>query len=273
MRFATYEAEGRATIGIVVGHGVVDLGELLPGGGAQAMLEALIDRFDELRGPIDSLAAAGPAVPLDAVTLRAPVPAPGKVLCVMRNRPELATTPNPYAYLKYADGGVGPGQPLRLPVGEAHLRHEPELAAVIRGPARDIPRDAWRSAVFGYTGFLDVVRPSSAIAPGEHADNWSKSWDTPWAIGPWVVAGDELSDPGHGLTIRLATPSKTLEARDPGSPSLPDLIEFLSSVMTLHTGDVIACGAHQDALTPAVPGSRVELTVPEIGALAVEVHG
>ena len=272
MRFATYQADGEVSIGVVVANGVVDLGGLLPGDSAQTMLEALIDGFDELRGPIDSLAAAGPPVRLEAVTLRASVPAPGKVLCVMRNRPELATTPSPYAYLKYADGGVGPGQALRLPAGEVHLRHEPELAAVIRGPARDVPRGAWRSAVFGYTGFLDVVRPSSAI-PRRAGDDWSKSWDTPWAIGPWVVTADELSDPGHGLTIRLTTPSGMLEARDPGSPSLPELVEFLSSVMTLHTGDVIACGAHQDALTPAVPGSRVELTVPEIGALAVEVHG
>lgn len=273
MRFATFEAEGRVSIGVVIARGLVDLRELLPGACAQTMLAALIDGFDDRRGAIDSLAAAGPALPLGAVTLRAAVPAPGKVLCVMRNRPELATSERPYAYLKYTGGGIGSGQTLRLPSREPDLQHEPELAAVIRGPARDVPRDAWRSAVFGYTGFLDVVRPSSAIAPGEHADNWSKSWDTPWAIGPWVVTADEVSDPGQGLALRLTTPSQSVEAADPGSPSLPELVEFLSSVMTLHTGDVIACGAHQEALTPAIAGSSVELTMPAIGALAIEVDG
>lgn len=272
MRFATFEAEGRVSIGIVVARGLVDLRELLPSECAQTMLAALIDGLDELRGPIDSLATAGPVLPLGAVRLRAAVPAPGKVLCVMRNRPELTATAHPYAYLKYAHGGVGSGQALRLPAHEPDLRHEPELAVVIRGPARDVRRDAWRSAVFGYTGFLDVVRPSSAIAPGEHGENWSKSWDTPWAIGPWVVTDDEVSDPGQGLALRLTTSSQTVEASDPGSPWLPELVEFLSSVMTLHTGDVIACGAHEEALTPAVASSRVELTLPAIGALAIEVQ-
>ena len=42
--------------------------------------------------------------------------------------------------------------------------------------------------------------------------------------------------------------------------------------MTLHTGDVIACGAHEEALTQAVASSRVELTLPAIGALAIEVQ-
>jgi 2-keto-4-pentenoate hydratase/2-oxohepta-3-ene-1,7-dioic acid hydratase in catechol pathway len=271
VRFATFEAEGRVSIGVVVARGVVDLHELLPGGCRQTMLEALIDGFDELRGPIESLADAAPALPLEAVTLHAAVPAPGKVLCVMRNRPELAATPNPYAYLKYTGGAVGPGQPLRLPSHEVGLHHAPEVAAVIRGPARDVARGAWHTAVFGYTGFLDVVRPPSGLGPGEATDNWTKSWDTSCAIGPWVVTGDEVREPGAGLTLRLTTPSQTVESADPGRPALPELIEFLSSVMTLHTGDVIACGAHAAAVTPAVAGSRAELTVPEIGDLVVEV--
>ena len=271
MRFATFETEGRTSIGVVAQSGLADLGDLLPGDCAQAMLEALIDRIDVLRAEIESRVTRGPVVPLEAVTLRAPVPAPGKVLCVMRNRPELAGADAPYAYLKYADGAVGPGQALDLPSREPGLRHEPELAAVIKGPARNVPREAWRSAIFGYTGFLDVVRPSSGLAPGVVPDNWTKSWDTSWAIGPWVATEDAVSKPGDGLTLRITTPSQTLETSDPGRPPLPELVEFLTGVMTLHTGDVIACGAHEDALARAIPGSRAELTVPGVGTLAVEV--
>jgi len=126
--------------------------------------------------------------------------------------------------------------------------------------------------MFGYTGFLDVVRPSSGLAPGDVRDNWTKSWDTPWASGPWVVTSDAVSEPGEGLRLRVTNSSESTDVADPGSPSLPELVEFLSSVMTLHTGDLIACGAHDAAVTPAVAGSRAELTMPEIGTLSVEAR-
>jgi hypothetical protein len=87
-----------------------------------------------------------------------------------------------------------------------------------------------------------------------------------------VVTSDAVSEPGMGLTLSVTTPSEALETRDPGRPSLPELVEFLSSVMTLHTGDLIACGAHETTVMPAVAGSRAELTMPEIGTLSVEVR-
>src|SRR5690349_18168213 len=156
------------------------------------MLEALIDGFEELRDTIGGLRAR----PLEEVQLRASVPAPGKVLCVMRNRPALdeGDAP-PYAYLKYAGGGVGTGEPLPLPADEAQLSFAPALAVVVRGPARDVAPADWRDAVFGFTGFVDVVRPGSAFASG---DDWWKSWDTSFAIGPAIVTVDEVPDPGAG---------------------------------------------------------------------------
>src|SRR3982074_1327179 len=79
MKFTTFEVEDRISVGLVATRGGVDLGGLLSGDCAQVMLEALIDRFDELRDSIEDLAATGPALPLEAVALHAAVPAPGKV--------------------------------------------------------------------------------------------------------------------------------------------------------------------------------------------------
>jgi 2-keto-4-pentenoate hydratase/2-oxohepta-3-ene-1,7-dioic acid hydratase in catechol pathway len=192
---------------------------------------------------------------------------------VMLNRPESETEPEPYVYLKHVDGGVGPGHVLPLPANDdwSTLRYEPELAVIIRGPARNVPRDQWRTAVFGYTAFLEIVRPPSQFPPGESVDDWSKSWDTSWAIGPCIVPIDDVSDPGNGLVFRTGSGHDWRDVADPGHPRLPELIEFVSSVMTLKSGDVIACGAHDATVVPVQPGGSAEVEIPEIGLLQVEV--
>jgi 2-keto-4-pentenoate hydratase/2-oxohepta-3-ene-1,7-dioic acid hydratase in catechol pathway len=263
VRIVTFESERGTSVGALVPSGVVDLAELLPAGTPQAMLEALIDGFDDVRGAIDSL----PARPMAEVRLRASVPDPGKVLCVMRNRPELEEgDAPPYAYLKYAGGGVGSGDALRLPA-ESSLRFAPAVAVVVRGPVRDIAPEDWRDAVFGFTGFVDVVRPGSEFPGG---DDWWKSWDTPFAVGPAIVTTDEGPDPGTGLGLAVTGSSGTVTASDPGRPPFEGIISFLSTVMTLRTGDLIACGAHDAAVIPASAGSRIELDVPAGGRLVVE---
>jgi 2-keto-4-pentenoate hydratase/2-oxohepta-3-ene-1,7-dioic acid hydratase in catechol pathway len=254
----------------VTDAGIVDLAPLLDTDEPQAMLERLIDDRDQLSDAIASLCRTGRAHALDSVALRASVPAPGKVLCVMRNRPALDESPSPpWAYLKYADGGVGTEAMLRLPPGERGLRLEPEIAVVIRGPARAVPADAWRDAVFGYTGFLDVVRPGSGLGPAGGED-WWKSWDTAFAVGPTIVTDLDAGDPGAGVSLDVTDASGTVSAEDPGQPPLGKIIAFLSSVMTLRSGDLIACGAHEDAVIAAAPGGRAQLRLPGCGSLQVE---
>ena len=272
MRFVTFQAGQGQSLGVATDRGVVDLSELLPTGAEpQAMLEALIDGFDALRGEIEHLARTGSALPVDSLTLRASVPAPGKFLCVMRNRPALDQAPRPFAYLKRSTGGVGSGEMLRLPSGEPKLWHEPELAVVVRGPVRDLAPDAWRMAVFGYTAVLDVVRPSSVFTAGSGAEDWWRSWDTPWAVGPAIVTEDDMADPGRDLRLQVTDSARSVEVTDPGHPALPHIMAFLSSVMTLRTGDLIACGTHDSAVARAFADSEVTLTLPAIGSLAVTV--
>jgi 2-keto-4-pentenoate hydratase/2-oxohepta-3-ene-1,7-dioic acid hydratase in catechol pathway len=271
VRFVTFQAGQRPSLGVVGDRGIVDLAELLPADRPQAMLETLIDGFDALRGKVERLARTGAAVPADSVVLGASVPAPGKFLCVMRNRPALERASHPFAYLKSSAAAVGSGQVLRLPPGETELWHEAELAVVVRGPVHNLASSAWRSAVFGYTAVLDVVRPSSIFTAGSDGEDWWKSWDTPWAVGPTIVTADELAAPGRGLSLRITATAHRVEVADPGGPPLPEIITFLASVMTLRTGDLIACGAHEAATAAAMAGSAVEVKLPAIGSLAVRV--
>jgi 2-keto-4-pentenoate hydratase/2-oxohepta-3-ene-1,7-dioic acid hydratase in catechol pathway len=268
VRVVTFESERGASIGALVDGGVVDLADLLPADSPQAMLEALIDGEDDLRDAIEERCRTRTPHPLDAVRLRASVPAPGKVLAVMRNRPGLEEgSAPPYAYLKYAAGGVGTGEPLPLPADGSGLAFAPGLAVVVRGPAKDLAPADWRDAVFGFTGFLDVVRPGSAFGSGE---DWWKSWDTSFAVGPAIVTADEVADPGGGVALTVTTPTGTFTGADPGRPPVDRIVSFASSVMTLRTGDLIACGAHDAAIVPAAPGSRVQLEVPSSGRIVVE---
>jgi 2-keto-4-pentenoate hydratase/2-oxohepta-3-ene-1,7-dioic acid hydratase in catechol pathway len=250
--------------------GIVDLAPLLEGDEPQAMLEQLIDHYDQLSDAIANVCRTDRAHPLASVALRASVPAPGKVLCVMRNRPALDESPSPpWAYLKYAAGGVGNDAVLRLPVGERDLRLAPELGIVVRGPARDVAPDAWRDVVFGYTGFLDVTRAGSGLGPAGR-DDWWKSWDTAFAVGPAIVTLDEGA-PLRGPSLALTDGSSTISTQDPEAPALGEIIAFLSSVMTLRSGDLIACGAHEAAVVDAMPGSHVRMELPGSGSLSVEV--
>jgi 2-keto-4-pentenoate hydratase/2-oxohepta-3-ene-1,7-dioic acid hydratase in catechol pathway len=270
VRIVCFESDGGVSIGVLVEDGVVDLAQLLPAGVQQAKLEALIDSWGEVEGAVTTLCRIGPTHPLEAVSLCASVPAPGKVLCVMRNRPALQESSSPpWAYLKHADAGVGTDVALPLPAGEKNLHFEPEIAVVVRGPARAVNPDAWRDAVFGYTGFLDVVRPGSAFAPAGGED-WWKSWDTAFAVGPAIVTADESGHPRTGLSLAVAGASGLVSVHDPGQPPLGEIIAFISSVMTLHTGDLIACGAHASAVLAAAPGSRAHLHFPGCGSLVVE---
>ena len=122
VRVVTFESERGESVGALVGGDVVDLAELLPGDTSQAMLEALIDGFADLRDAIDTL----PTRPVTEVRLRASVPDAGQG-ALRHAQPAGARGRDapPYAYLKYAGGGVGNGEALRLPAGESSLCFAP----------------------------------------------------------------------------------------------------------------------------------------------------
>src|SRR5579871_3109416 len=129
VRLVTYAAGADASVGLATDRGVVDVAGLVPGAATQqTTLTALIDGFDELRPSIESLLADGPALAWVSVAVCPAVPVPGKLLCIMDNRPALARAARPWAYLKCAVSAIGGGQMLRLPAGETELWYKPELA-------------------------------------------------------------------------------------------------------------------------------------------------
>jgi hypothetical protein len=118
-------------------------------------MTGIIDDFERLRPALERRAKEGPAIPLEDVRLRPPLPRPGKILACIANYWEHgALAPRALnMFLKNPDAVIGPGDTIVLPeFSEPWIfMHEAELALVIKGPAKMVKPENWKSAVFGYT--------------------------------------------------------------------------------------------------------------------------
>jgi 2-keto-4-pentenoate hydratase/2-oxohepta-3-ene-1,7-dioic acid hydratase in catechol pathway len=270
-------AGGEPVPGILSERGVVDIsGAVAKSYTPQLTMQGIIDGFDRLRPALQKLAADGAAHPLDSVRLGPPLPRPGKILCCIGNYWEHAQRePRPLnMFLKNSEAVVGPDDTIVLPeLTEPWIfMHEAELALVIKGPAKKVKRGDWQSAVFGYTALIDV----SARGEGRRtwkAGSWlGKSFDTFAPIGPCIATADEIPDPNN-LVVRFWNDGQLRHHynTDDMEHRVPELIEFASSIMTLNSGDLIACGTNHEGLGALQDGEAVEIEVERIGRMRLNV--
>jgi 2-keto-4-pentenoate hydratase/2-oxohepta-3-ene-1,7-dioic acid hydratase in catechol pathway len=236
----------------------------------------IIDHFATLRPALQQAAAKGDAVPLDTVRLRAPLPRPGKILACIANYWEHAQREaRPLnMFLKNSDAVVGPGDTIMLPAFTEPwmFMHEAELALVIKGPAKQVSQANWRSAVFGYTGMIDVS------ARGEGRKTWKagswlgKSFDTFAPLGPCITTSDEIAEP-NDLRVKFWNNGQLRHDynTDDMEHRVPELVAFATTIMTMNSGDVIACGTNHEGLGPLQDGEKVEIEIERIGRMALTV--
>jgi 2-keto-4-pentenoate hydratase/2-oxohepta-3-ene-1,7-dioic acid hydratase in catechol pathway len=264
--------------GVLTAAGVVDAAGVVPAGHTpQLTMQGLIDDFATLRPRLERLARDGEALPLERVRLRAPLPRPGKILACIANYWEHgAMEARPLnMFLKSPDAVIGPGDTIVLPEFTEPwiFMHEAELALVMKGPAKQVTRERWRDAVFGYTGMIDVS------ARGEGRRTWKtgswlgKSFDTFAPLGPCIATLDEIADPNDvhvqfWVEGQLRHNYNTDDMEHP----VPALVEFASTIMTLNTGDVIACGTNHEGLGPLQDGEVVDFEVHGIGRMRLTVR-
>ena len=218
----------------------------------------------------------------DAVELLAPVPRPGKLICVGLNyrdhaaESQMPIPEQPVIFSKFSTAVVGPNQPIVLPGTSEQVDYEAELAVVIGRRGRHISPESAFDYVLGYTCFNDISARDFQFADGQ----WQrgKSCDTFAPMGPFILTADEVPDP-HDLPIKLRLNGKTLQDSTTGQMifGVPELITFLSETITLEPGDVIATGTPPGvgfARKPPVflrDGDRVEVEVAGLGVLANSV--
>jgi len=279
MKLVLFQKSGRGEPlpGLLTDHGVVDVSGLVEASYTpQLTMVGLINSFEELRPALARQAAECEAMPLSSVRLRAPLPRPGKILCCIANYWEHAQRePRPLnMFLKNSEAVVGPGDTIRLPeFSEPWIfMHEAELALVIRGPAKKVSQANWQSAVFGYTCLIDV----SARGEGRRtwkAGSWlGKSFDTFAPIGPCIATVDEIPEP-NDLIVRFWNDGQLRHNynTDDMEHRVPELVEFASTIMTLNTGDLIACGTNHEGLGALQDGETVEIEIERIGRMSLNV--
>jgi 2-keto-4-pentenoate hydratase/2-oxohepta-3-ene-1,7-dioic acid hydratase in catechol pathway len=274
--FQTSE-QSEPTPGLVTERGIVSIDDAVDlGHTLQLTMQGVIDEFDRLRPALARLAAQGEALPLAAVRLCPPLPRPGKILCCIANYWEHAQREaRPLnMFLKNPEAVVGPGDTIMLPeFSEPWIfMHEAELALVIKGPAKKLSQANWQSAVFGYTCLIDV----SARGEGRRtwkAGSWlGKSFDTFAPIGPCIVTADEIPEPNN-LVVRFWNDGQLRHNynTDDMEHRVPELVEFASTIMTLNTGDLIACGTNHEGLGALQDGETVEIEIERIGRMSLKV--
>src|SRR5690242_18063288 len=280
MRLVLSQTAGESELspGLLTERGIVDIGGLVERSFTpQLTMQALIDGFDRLRPTLERRAAESEALPLSSVRLRAPLPRPGKILCCIANYWEHAQREaRPLnMFLKNPEAVVGPGDTIVLPEFKEPwiFMHEAELALVIKGPAKMVKAKDWESAVFGYTGMIDV----SARAEGRRtwkAGSWlGKSFDTFAPLGPCIATRDEIPNPNDVL-VRFWVDGQLRHNynTDDMEHLVPELIEFASTIMTLNSGDVIACGTNHEGLGPLQDGEVVDFEIRGIGRMRLNVR-
>jgi 2-keto-4-pentenoate hydratase/2-oxohepta-3-ene-1,7-dioic acid hydratase in catechol pathway len=215
----------------------------------------------------------------DSIRLSAPVPRPGKIICIGLNYRDHAAEakmeiPNsPVIFSKFSSCAIGPNAPVVIPNGSTKTDYEAELAFVIGRHAKNVTRSDALNYVIGYTNFNDVSARDFQFADGQ----WQrgKSCETFAPMGECVVTRDEIPDP-QDLWIRLRLNGEVMQDSNTCQMifGVSELVEFLSRHITLEPGDVVATGTPPGvgfARKPPVylkDGDIVEVEIAGLGVLS-----
>jgi 2-keto-4-pentenoate hydratase/2-oxohepta-3-ene-1,7-dioic acid hydratase in catechol pathway len=167
---------------------------------------------------------------------------------------------------------IGPGDTIVIPRNTQKPDYEAEFAFVIGKGGRHIEAADWPEHVFGYMNLNDVSARDVQLAVSQWV--MGKTFDTFAPMGPYLVTADEIPDP-HNLNISLTLNGETVQNSNTRELifKIPDLVEFLSSIMTLEAGDIVSTGTPSGvgmAWNPPKwlkPGDETVVTVQGLGSL------
>ena len=210
---------------------------------------------------------------LDEVTLLAPV-VPSKVVCVGRNYREHAAElgnkmpDEPLLFLKAPSAVIATDERIVLPEASQQVEHEGELGVVIGRTARNIASsDDPLAYVFGYTCVNDVT--ARDLQRKDVQFTRGKSFDTFCPVGPWI---ETQVDPAN-VSVETRLNGEVKQKGNTADMAFPVafLIRYISDIMTLYPGDLIATGTPA-GVSRMKRGDTVEVEIAGIGVLRNEVY-
>ena len=259
MRLVTFTCRGRISIGKLEGSEVIDL----PASDARipaTMRQLLAAGPQAMQWAREVDARRAVTYPLADVRLQAPVPDPSKYLAIGMNyrkhaeearRAGVDVPQTQVWFNKQVSCINGPFDPVHMPKVSDKLDYEAELGVVIGKRCRHVDAKDARSVIAGYLVCNDVSvrdwqRRSQTMTLG-------KSFNTTGPIGPWIVTDDEVKDP-LALRLRMKINGEVRQevTTDQMIFNIYEQIAYLSTVMTLEPGDLLATG------TPDGVGAAME---------------
>ncbi|AII58177.1 hypothetical protein ASJ33_06155 [Dehalococcoides mccartyi] len=225
-------------------------------------------KLKELKGnPFGKIVFSGRVFDVSGVRLLSPS-VPSKIIAIGLNYKahagEMAENLplTPLIFFKNADGIIGTEDNIIKPPQSERVDYEGELAVVIKKKARNISPETAFDYILGYSCFNDVTARDLQKADGQ----WSraKGFDTFAVCGPWVET--ELDPQTQLLETYLNGKLKQRTSTADMIFSIPYIVSFVSEVMTLLPGDIIATGT-PSGIGPMKPGDRVEVRISGIGSL------
>jgi 2-keto-4-pentenoate hydratase/2-oxohepta-3-ene-1,7-dioic acid hydratase in catechol pathway len=262
VRLVSYKADGGWRSGIEIGGVVVDVRRIAEDAGwaaedsaplesvravlalARPRLEELGERAARRAGALEATGAARPRWDLH---IGPPIPDPAKIVCLGLNYRDhaeeagLAPPSEPMFFAKWANSLVRPDDAIVPPAVTEMVDYEAELAVVIGKRARNISSESALDVVAGAMAFNDVSARDLQLA--NQLWTGGKAIDTFGPCGPALVLLDELDDL-QNLAIRTRVNGETVQDGNTASMifGVADTIAFLSRIMTLEPGDIIATG-------------------------------
>lgn len=250
MKIARYAVDGK------VEYGVLEDGRIRKAAG----------------NPFDGLTLLSEYRELESVRLLSPS-LPGKALCIGLNYRDhavefaLPIPTSPVVFIKPSTSVIGPGDLIDYPALCTRLDFEAELVAVIGKKAKNVAAEKAAEYILGYTCGNDVTARN--LQPKDGQWTIAKSFDTFLPFGPWIET--EL-DPS---SLEVRSFLNGVKKQDSNTKNLifpvPELLAYLTSVMTLEPGDIIMTGT-PSGVGPMASGDEIVVEIEGIGALANRVR-
>jgi len=281
MKLLAFERSGARTLGILVEGRVVALDSLAPN--LPKTMEQLLESGAAILARIADLSSGAlGGVPVESVTLLAPLIRPGKFLGIglnylshadeLRAHGLVPDTTHQIWFNKQTSCITGPQDPIHLPAVSVQLDYEGELGIVIGRRCRHVAAADAHRVIAGYMVINDIsVRDWQKRAP---TATLGKSFDTHGPIGPWITTADEIPDP-ESLDIRTMVDGVVVQQGNSHDliHGIAAMIAHLTTVMTLEPGDILATGTPSGVAQGRTPptwlraGQVVRVEIEGLGAI------
>ena len=281
--------------GILTGEGLIDIVSAWDGSDPPRSVKEILERGPECLDKLAELEKSVEAsIAVDSVKLLAPIPRPGKILALAGNyvehikeaglklglsdSPRLTTVPRPF--IMPATAVANPGDEISWPVYSETIDYELELAIVIGQKAKNIMPENALEIIAGYTIVNDVSARTVTFKKNRAKRPWDEFYDWlngKWAdgfcpMGPYLLTADEIEDV-QNLDMKLTVNGEVRQKANSSQMihTVAQIVSFLSNLMTLEPGDIIATGTPSGVGLATgnylKAGDRIDASIENLGTL------